>query len=293
MLPFMGVFSRAMRIVITLVVLFPVTLTGSLAAFGPASSLAVSGCYILAIALVIQTVTSPADAWVSPPLSVWTGISFSGLAYSLPMICFVYAFHYVQTDTLAELNEPVLPRLTGVSRLTVYILLICYIPVSVCGYLLQSGGIIPGGATISSNILADLPPTSATVLIAKWAIGALLLITYSLFIIPLRRKVETLAFGRLSSAFLDPHRLVVAATLNIVVGIVSILLPDLGFANTLAGGCIALIMFFFPGLFMVQMQLDKSPSDRNTLQLVFGAMFIFCGVLICFVGLFGSLVFDY
>lgn len=267
------------------------TLVGSLSSFGPASSFAVAGCYIFATSLLLQTFNS-ADHWKAPPLSTWTSFSLSGLVFSLPMICFVYAFHYVQTDTLSELQNPTLARMRAVSLNTVAILFLCYIFVSMCGYLLQSGG-VPNSAIISSNILNDLPQSSASVLLAKWSIGSLLLITYSLFIIPLRRKLEMLLFRSLGTSFISMKRIMVAAVINITVGIVSICLPNLGIANSLAGGCIALIMFVFPGCFIIKLQMEQRLSQRSVLQIAIGIAFVFFGSLIAFVGLFGSAIFEY
>lgn len=207
--------------------------------------------------------------------------------FSLPMICFVYAFHYVLTDTLAELRNPTRMRMACVNITSVALLLGCYIPVAISGYLVYSGENIP------SNALTGLAAGSPTALIAKWSIGALLLITYSLFIIPLRRKFEFILFREITHAVLEPRRLLVAALLNVFVCYVAVSLPDLGLANTLAGGCIALIMFFFPGRLMVRAQLDLPFEERDSMRLAIGGMFVFFGALICFVGLFGGMIFDY
>lgn len=271
--------------------LYPVTLVWSLAAFGPASSIAVAGCYIFASSLLLQTVKTP-GLWKSPSLSVWTSFSLSGLVFSLPMICFVYAFHYVQTDTLSELQNPSFSRIRSVNVSTVSILLVCYIFVGICGYLLQSGG-IHENANISSNILNDLPKSSTSVLLAKWSIGSLLLITYSLFIITLRRKLEMLLFQSLDNSFFSKNRLLVAALINIGVGIVSICLPNLGIANALAGGCIALIMFEFPGCFIIKIQMERDYSERSVIQVAIGISFCFFGSLIAIIGLFGSAIFEF
>lgn len=280
-----------MRIIYCLLALYPITMVGSLAAFGPASSFAVAGCYIFAVSLLLQAFNAP-GLWKTPSLSVWTSFSLSGLVFSLPMICFVYAFHYVQTDTLSELQNPTFSRMRAVNLNTVAILFICYIFVSLCGYLLQSGG-VPRNANISSNILNDLPQSSTSVLLAKWSIGSLLLITYSLFIIPLRRKLELLLFQSLETSFFSTKRLMVAAVINILVGIVSICLPNLGIANALAGGCIALIMFVFPGCFIIKIQMEQTLSERNVVQIAIGITFVFFGSLIAFVGLFGSAIFEF
>lgn len=287
MIPWAGALSRSMLILITVLVLYPFTLVGTLAAFGPASALACGGCYLLALSLVVGLFTSSPGEWTAPPLLVWTTVNPSGVIFSLPMICFVYAFHYVLTDSISELEDPTRKRVSNVNLTTVSILFCCYLPVSVAGYLLKSG------TNISSNILAGMSSDSVTAVIANWSIGALLLITYSLFIIPLRRKIENITTGRLSSSVVAPSRLLTAAVLNAFICIVSIMLPDLGFANTLAGGCIALIMFFFPGCLMVRLQYSREGRDRSIIQIIFGIIFILFGAVICFVGLFGSLFFDY
>lgn len=285
MLPFTSCFSRSPRIIAVLVALSPVTLVGSLAAFGPASAIATAGCYLQALALVMQLFVD--QSWEIPESKVWTSVDMGGLLYSMPMICFVYAFHYVLTETLCELQNPTRMRMALVNVSTVGIMLGCYLPVAIAGYLAYSG------KDITSNVLAGLAPGSPTAFIAKWSIGALLLITYSLFIIPLRRKFETMFFGGLTQEMYDPRRIIIASALNVFVAIVAISLPDLGLANTLAGGCIALIMFFFPGRLMVKYQLELPVDQRDPLRLAVGGTFVFFGALICLIGLFGNMVFSY
>lgn len=286
MLPFTRCLSRTPRIIALLGGLFPVTLIGSLAAFGPASAIAAAGCYLQALALVAQLFVGGAE-WKVPETKVWTSVDMAGLLYSLPMICFVYAFHYVLTETLVELKEPTRMRMALVNLSTVGIMLGCYIPVAVSGYLVYSG------EGIGTNVLTGLPDGSPTAFIAKWSIGGLLMITYSLFIIPLRQKLEKMIFGSLTTTTTDPRRIGIAAVLNLFVGIVSVALPDLGLANTLAGGCIALIMFFFPGRLMVRYQLDLPFEQRDPLRIGIGMMFVFFGSLICFIGLFGNMIFNF
>lgn len=285
MLPFTDCLDRTQRIITVLIALFPVTLISSLSAFGPASAIAAAGCYLQALALVAQLFTS--SDWKIPERSVWTSVDLAGLTYSMPMICFVYAFHYVLTETLMELENPTRMRMSLVNFTTVGIMIGCYIPVAICGYLAFSG------EGISTNLLEGLPNGSPTALIAKWSIGGLLLITYSLFIIPLRQKIEVRLFGELTKTMKDPQRIAIAAGLNIFVAIVSISLPDLGLANTLAGGCIALIMFYYPGKLMVQFQNSLPFEQRDPLRIGIGYIFIFFGTLICLVGLFGNMVFKF
>lgn len=286
MLPITGWVSRIPRIVLLMLLLYPITLISSLAVFGPASAIATAGCYLQAAALVTQLFMG-GTTWQLPKVSVWTGVDMAGLVYSMPMICFVYAYHYVLTENLVELKEPTRRRMSVVNLTAVGIMLGCYLPVALAGYLLYSG------EGISSNVLAGLAPGSVTALVAKWSIGALLLITYSLFIIPLRQKLEKMAFGGLTDSMIDPRRLAIAGGLNLFVMIMSISLPDLGLANTLAGGCIALIMFFYPGRLMLKAQLDLPFDQRNPLRIIIGSVFVFFGALICVVGLFGNVVFDF
>lgn len=292
LIPFTAFLSRTMRIILILICLFPVTLIGSLAVFGPASAFAVAGCYIQAFALVLQlfTASSKPDgtpAWTSPAPAVWSAVSLPGLIYSMPMICFVYAFHYVLTDTLGELETPTRMRMAKVNFISIAMMLGCYFPVALSGYLVLSGDNIP------TNVLTALAAGSPAAFIAKLSIGALLLITYSLFIIPLRRKLEIICFASLTESMKSPKRIMVAAFLNAFVCIASIGLPDLGLANTLAGGCIALIMFFFPGRLMLRHQLDLPFENRDPLRMGIGGIFVFSGTLICLVGLFGNMIFNF
>lgn len=281
-MPFISCLSRNTLIFSILVLLFPMTLISSLAAFGAASFFAAAGCYVQALALIVNLAVQ--SDWKVPAESVWVGINPFGVLYSQPMICFVYAFHYVLTDTLTELENPTRMRMTMVNLTTVLIMIGCYVPVAIAGYLAFSG------ENIQDNLLAQLP-TGPVSIIAKLSIAALLLITYSLFIIPLRRKLEE-ASGGLTAGMKDPKRIVIAGVLLLVVATISVALPNLGLANALAGGCIALVMFFFPGRLMLQSQLDLPLEQRDPLRIGIGGIFIFFGSLICFMGLFGPILID-
>jgi Transmembrane amino acid transporter protein len=89
------------------------------------------------------------------------------------------------TETLCELKEPTVARMRLVNATTNGVLLGCYLPVSVAGYLIYSGQDVP------SNMLSNLRASSLAVQVARLVIGGLLFFTYALFIIPLRRRVET------------------------------------------------------------------------------------------------------
>lgn len=274
----------AARVIGVLLVLYPVTLISNLAVFGPASMFAVAGCYIQAGALILQYLTDDSEAAVEVA-DKWVKVDFAGLLYSLPMVCFVYAFHYVLTDTLSEVHNPTPIRMSQVSLSTIGILIGCYLPVAISGYLSTTG------KCANSNLLNCLPNGSPIVSIANWSIGLLLFITYSLFIIPLRRKLEEVVFGEQSTMMFAPKRLIVAAGLMAVIGTISIALENLGLANTLAGGCIALVMFYFPGALMWKMEMDIPVFERNRTQLIFGATFMTTGLLICVMGFFGNILF--
>lgn len=284
-----GVFAnvpKPARVIGVLVTLFPVTLIGSLAAFGSASTFAAVGCYVQAFALIFQLRTADLEKTVGEPLpeKLFT-FDFFGVLFSLPMVCFVFAFHYVLTDTLSEVNNPTEGRLAKVSLTTIAILLGCYIPVSVSGYLLVQG------RCAKNNLLECLPPDSPAVLIANWSIGLLLFITYSLFIIPLRRKIEGMILEQPTKSMFHPVRLAVAGFLACTIGTVSIALTDLGLANTLAGACISLVMFFYPGYLMVQSEYDLKMEERPRGNVVKGFFFMAVGATICLSGLFGHVVF--
>lgn len=284
LIPQLANVSSATRVIGVLAVLYPVTLISSLAVFGPVSMFAATGCYIQAIALVIQYMTSDTGATVTS--AKLTNFDFQGLLFCLPMVCFVYAFHYVLTDTLSEVSNPTPERMSKISFTTIAILILCYLPVAISGYLSTTG--VCG----SSNLLNCFGQGSLTITIANWSIGLLLFLTYSLFIIPLRRKLENVFYGEQTTSMFAPKRLVIAAGLMTTIAIISITLKDLGLANTLAGGCIALVMFYFPGALMWRMEMDVPVDQRDRKNLIFGGIFMFIGLLVCSMGFFGSILFS-
>lgn len=95
-----------------------------------------------------------------------------GFLFSLPMVTFTYAFHYVLTDTFLEIKAPSKPRLMGTAILTTGTLGLCYLVVSCSGYLLYQGKGIP------ANVLSGLPDGSVVIGIAQWSIATLLFVTF-------------------------------------------------------------------------------------------------------------------
>jgi Transmembrane amino acid transporter protein len=182
-----------------------------------------------------------------------------------------------------------------VNLMTVVTLLGCYLPLGVAGYVLYSGSHIP------SNMLTKLSETSLAVLIARIVMGCLLFGTYSLFIIPLRRKLEMKLYSRLSVETTDSRRLSVAAVLMLAVLGSSIELRDLGLANAIAGGCLGLVILSFPGAMILHgergpgasVALTAGDANRRSKRVILGYGFIGCGIVIAFFGLFGAALLGY
>jgi Transmembrane amino acid transporter protein len=266
------------------------TLVTSLAAFGAVSTIATVGCYVQALAVGFELVhqTDGVNIWTFPPVSTLFKVNVPGLIYISPMVCFVFAYHYLLTETLSELEDPTYERMTMVNASTTGVLFGCYFPLAVAGYLNYSGKDIP------ANMLTDLNESSAAVLIARLVIAGLLFFTYSLFIIPLRRRLEAVLFGSLSTSMTEAQRVKVAGALALTVCAASIALPDLSLANTVAGGCIALVMFFFPGAMILHGQHGPySGGAADRARVAVGFAFVAAGAIVAAVGLFGQAVFDY
>jgi hypothetical protein len=182
-----------------------------------------------------------------------------------------------------------------VNLLTVVTLLGCYLPLAGAGYLLYSGADIP------SNMLTKLSESSLAVLMARLVMGCLLFGTYSLFIIPLRRKLEIRLYSRLTTEMYDARRLLVAVVLMLLVLVTSIELRDLGLANALAGGCLGLVMLSFPGAMILHgerkpnatVAVTGADDARASRRVVLGYGFLGAGVGIAFVGLFGATLLGY
>lgn len=269
---------------LTLFLLFPATLVTNLSTFAPFSFLATFGCYLQAAALLLQLFLD--KTWTLPPASEWLRQHPKGLLQAFPLISFVYAFHHVLTDNLTEFHNPTPRRITYLNLFTILTTILCYIPVSIAGFLLHSG------RNLSTNLLTGLSPTSVTVLVANISIASLLLLTYPLFLIPLRRKFHYMLHDMFPSICSNLLNVVIATTLNVFVAVFAISLRNLGLANALAGGCIALIMFYFPGRLLLRMQIDTAPEQRDYFRIVIAVVFIALGVVICISGLFGQLLFS-
>ncbi|KAK1868009.1 hypothetical protein I4F81_010506 [Pyropia yezoensis] len=148
------------------------------------------------------------------------------------------------------LASPTRQRLHAVVRWSVVTLTSCYVPFGLAGLLLYAtpgpeGALTAHGTGVPLNVLAGVGDGSPVVTVARVAIAALLVLTYPLLVIPLRRRVEAGVWGAVQPA--GGRRVAVVAALSVGVGAVSGGLRDLGAANDVAGGAIAVIMFVVPG----------------------------------------------
>eukprot|EP00172_Hildenbrandia_rubra_P003391 Plantae.Rhodophyta-Hildenbrandia_rubra.ctg53962.p1 GENE.Plantae.Rhodophyta-Hildenbrandia_rubra.ctg53962~~Plantae.Rhodophyta-Hildenbrandia_rubra.ctg53962.p1 ORF type:complete len:429 (-),score=18.48 Plantae.Rhodophyta-Hildenbrandia_rubra.ctg53962:355-1641(-) len=292
---FTKVISRTGRITLLLFIEFWATLVSDLSVFGPASALVCIGCYILCGAMIFETFELFSVS-LSPSLSTRSILSFSnltsfhprGFLYSLSITAFVFAYHFIYTDTIHELKDPTPDRAWKLNKLTFAILLGCYIPFSISGYL---AGSIHGH--IGTNVLKNLGRGSLTVFIARLSITALLIITYPLLVIPLRRRGENLLNRYQWRSSIWQRRYMVNGFLAFSIGLISILLTDLGDANAVAGGCIVTVMYFFPGLFLLK--LNQNGQERDVKKMVFnitlGSALVLVSVTTSILGVFGQALF--
>lgn len=286
MFPIFEGFSRYGRVFFIMLGLFPLTLISNLSVFGPSSALACIGCYILAFALVVETITSFLNHKISFHVGPLFAVKPMGILLSLPLVSFTYAYHYVLTDVVCELRAPSMVRLVKTVNATTALLYGCYFFVAISGFLLMNGSEVP------DDILAGLGSTSLAVLISRWSIALLLFATYSLFIIPLRRRLEELWYGSMTRS-VGRDRLQVALIIAASVGGISAVLPSLGLANAVAGGCIALVMFLFPGLLSMRSGCDtrRGKHDLPTKAAFHnGIAMAFLGIIVCIVGILQAII---
>lgn len=166
----------------------------------------------------------------------------TGILFSLPMIAFTYAYHYVLTDTFMEMKDPTIQRLKATTLSTTVTLSACYILVAISGYCLY------GGKNVPSDVLSGFGQGSIVIIIALWSIGLLLFSTYALLVIPLRKRFEVMLYGEQTTHW-NLQRVSIAFGVGFFVVLSAILLKDLSLANAVAGGYVILRLyppFFFP-----------------------------------------------
>eukprot|EP00808_Paulinella_micropora_P016478 g19026.t1 len=292
--------SHTSHVLLVMVLISPLTLVPSLGDFGPTSVLACTGCYLQAFALLVKAATStssntpntpftptgsasPAPSAVGSVQTPWLKFAPQHVLVILPLMTFLFAYHYVLQDSLAELNRESVAGTTKILRHTSLTLMGCYLLVGVCGY------VIFGGVNVPGNVLPTL--TGASAVIAQWAIAALLFLTYPLFLIPLRKRVQALLFDYHVPE--DPHRTAplgvrfrAALLLAVLVGIAALALPDLMVANQVAGACVALVMFAFPGLVELALARSRLSTDVSCMMgYVRGGTFLCLGLTVALLGL--------
>ncbi|KAA8496856.1 putative sodium-coupled neutral amino acid transporter 8 [Porphyridium purpureum] len=277
-----GSISRLPRIIVIMLAVFPLTLVPDMAVFGPASLVACLGCYGLAMGLSFVLATTPpvhgAKAWSTVFLKFDVMAAFQ----QLPLVTFLYAFHYILTDTLGELANPSASRMSKMIGGTILVQFLCYVVVGVSGLLL----VLTLGKSTPDNVLLALGNDSIVVVFARWVLGFLLFATYSLFILPLRNRIELIYWKQVQPG-LTVARLQICALLAGLIGVSAITLQNLSLANDVAGGCIAVIMLLFPGMLTVKdtFETPSMPLARRVSQLVVGFCMAALGVLVFAIGI--------
>ena len=264
---------------------FFAVLVSNLSVFGYASGIACIGCYIQAFVLVVKFFTTSDKLHLPGSLGSLSAFSLEGFLLSLPLASFVFAYHYIYLDIIEELEQNTQSNTWRINRLTLLILWSCYLPFTICSYALVKH------TTLGPNVLTSLDG-SWTVFVARFSLVALLILTFPLLAIPLRKRVEKVLVPYLSNLSTFQQGICSSAVLNTVIFATALTFTDLGVANTIAGGCLAIIMFIFPGLFLVVSEEAKSSEQGNTTKnRIFGWFLIAFGVITAFMGLFGSYLF--
>ena len=288
-LPPAKLIPRTGRILLILLAEFWPTLISDLSIFGKASAFACAGCYLLAMTMLFQVVSilTGEDNYLSSSSGSLSQFHFRGVLYSLSITAFVYAFHFIYADTIHELKDPTPRRVRKLNLTTFAILACCYVPFTVLGYIAAGTK-----GHIDANVLTSFGEQSIPAKIARISITLLLLVTYPLLIIPLRRRGEKLLhlIEWVDNDAADP--IVMSGIVAALVGIVASFLTDLGDANAIAGGCLSLVMYLFPGLFLISLERRKeSQQDRSLWKILLGSVLVIVSVLASVLGLFGQALF--
>ncbi|PNH08390.1 putative sodium-coupled neutral amino acid transporter 7 [Tetrabaena socialis] len=142
----------------------------------------------------------------------------------------------------------------GVIMSSTGLIMLVYVMVGATGYLAFPG-------SVNSNILVSFPQDDVPVQIARAAISLIVLGSYPLTHHPARAGFEHLVKPGSSEGGSPPHPLVsLAFTLVFVLGSTAVaeVVTDLGLVLHLLGGlCISFIIFFLPGLLLINAAILK------------------------------------
>ena len=269
LIPVLQSWERWALILLALALTTPATMARDVGVFSFLSGVVCSIVGILAFALFLRSVIMVGgnEDDVKGDIgyaSVVFGLNIgTWIAKAWPYQTFVYAFHYVIPNILSQLEAPSPARVTVTFRSTILNLVCPYLIFSLAGWFLCHGGL---NWPLDPNFLIGASKGDWVVAATTWVITLTLLFTYQLFLIPLRKKVE----GRFHCVD-SPHvsdgvpiaRVVASLSWQLIVFLISILLKDLGAANAVAGGCIGLVMFTFPGALMIEEVVTRRSKEHG------------------------------
>uniref|UniRef100_A0A7S1XFA0 Amino acid transporter transmembrane domain-containing protein n=1 Tax=Compsopogon caeruleus TaxID=31354 RepID=A0A7S1XFA0_9RHOD len=277
--------SRVTRTALVVVAMFPLTLIANVSWFGLSSIVVCVCCFIALCAMVARMCVSFWLGQLRFNVENLLAVHPAGIFLALPLVSFNFAYHFILTDVLCQLNRPSMIRISTALSLTTVTLLALYIPSALTGFVLF------GGDNVPASVL-DWPQNHTdTLAMTLWPTVLLWIASYPLLTVPLRRSIERLYFSVETEA-ISLRRVTAAVVLSVFAFVMVLVQTDLTLINAVSSGSMALLVYFFPGLLSLRASVDtrKAKYDLESRRSVYiGLTATLMGVIVCFLGILQSI----
>ncbi|KAL1838968.1 hypothetical protein VTJ49DRAFT_2013 [Mycothermus thermophilus] len=249
-MPVLGLLAdrRAVIVVFTLGVSYPLTLYRDIAKLAKASTLALISMGVIVVTVVVQGMLTPADQRGS--LKDWKLLVINdGIFQAIGVISFAFVCHHNSLLIYGSLEKPTMDRFSRVTHLSTFISMIACLMLALAGFLTF-------GDRTQGNVLNNFPADNTMVNIARLCFGLNMLTTLPLEAFVCREVMLNYYFP--GEPFNMNLHLIFSSSLVFSAMVLSLLTCDLGTVFDLVGGTSAAAMaYILPPLCYIKLTRNR------------------------------------
>ncbi|KAL2179861.1 transmembrane amino acid transporter protein-domain-containing protein [Thermothelomyces heterothallicus CBS 202.75] len=235
-MPVLGLLAdrRAVIIVFTMAVSYPLALYRDIAKLAKASTLALVSMAVIVITVVVQGAMAPAEARGS--LKDWRLLVINdGIFQAIGVISFAFVCHHNSLLIYGSLEKPTIDRFAKVTHISTGVSMVACLLMALSGFLTF-------GDRTQGNVLNNFPPDNTMVNIARLCFGLNMLTTLPLEAFVCREVMLNYYFP--GEPFNMNLHLIFTSSLVFSAMVLSLLTCDLGSVFDLVGGTSAAAMAY-------------------------------------------------
>ncbi|KAL2265691.1 hypothetical protein VTJ83DRAFT_6791 [Remersonia thermophila] len=249
-MPVVGLLAdrRAVIVVFTLGVSYPLTLYRDIAKLAKASTLALISMAVIVVTVVVQGLLAPADQRGS--LKDWKLLIINdGIFQAIGVISFAFVCHHNSLLIYGSLEKPTMDRFSRVTHISTFVSMVACLTLALSGFLTF-------GDRTQGNVLNNFPADNTMVNIARLCFGLNMLTTLPLEAFVCREVMLNYYFP--GEPFNMNLHLIFSSSLVFSAMVLSLLTCDLGTVFDLVGGTSAAAMaYILPPLCYIKLTRNR------------------------------------